>query len=203
MRVTANWRIAHVPSNVFRLLGEGQDLQSKHDLIEAADKYRQAVIIEPEFAYASFTLGTLYIESGDSTLGISLFQKTYQLDTLYLSAYLESYDLYRQRKNHKSMIDVMSVALARGNDYWVTNYCLGKAFMENADPLRALNPFRHALELNPQSYETCIQLGQAYQATKEFLKAREYFNKAIEIDALRKEAVDALNKLNEQEHSIR
>jgi hypothetical protein len=203
LRVIVNWRLNHVPSNVFRLMGEGEDLQSRHDFPEAADKYRQAVIIAPDFAYASFTLGKLYVESKDSTLGISLFQKAYQLDTVYLSAYLESYQLYQLRENHKSMIDVMANAVAHGNDYWVTNYYLGEAFLENDDPRGALNPLWHALDLNPQSYETSIKLGKAYQATKDFLKAREYFNKAIEIDALRKDAVDALNKLNEQEHPLR
>jgi hypothetical protein len=36
---------------------------------------------------------------------------------------------------------------------------------------------------------------------KDYQKARECFNKAIEIDALRQEAVDALNKLNEQQRN--
>ena len=203
LRVIVNWRLNHVPPNVFRLMGEGDNLQAEHNVPEAADKYRQAIIIAPDFAYAAFALGKLYVQSGDTVLGTSLFQKAYQLDTLYLSSYLESYDLYRQRRNNRSMIEVVSIALARGNDYWVTNYRLGLAFTANAEPLRALGPFRRALDLNPHNYETCIQLGQAYQWTKDFLKAREYFNKAIEIDALRKEAVNALNTLNAQEHSFR
>jgi tetratricopeptide (TPR) repeat protein len=203
LRVIVNWRLNRVPPNVFRLMGEGDSLRAEQNVAEAADKYRQAIIIAPDFAYTAFTLGKLYMQSGDTSLGMSLFQKAYQLDTLYLSSYLESYDLYRLRRNNRSMIDVMSVALARGNDYWVTNYRLGLAFTLNAEPLRSLGPFRRALELNHHSYETCIELGQAYQSTKDFLRAREYFNKAIEIDALRKEAVDALNKLNAQEHSFR
>jgi tetratricopeptide (TPR) repeat protein len=203
LRVIVNSRLKPVPANVFRLLGEGRALQAQHNIPEAADKYREAVIIAPDFASASFALGELNVESGDTAMGLSLYQKAYQLDTLYLTAYLASYDLYRLRRDQRSVIGVLSTALARGNDYWVTNDYLGRAYMANAEPQLALKPFRRALDLNPQSYETCIQLGQAYQATKDFLKAREYFNNAIEIDALRKEAVDALNKLNEEEHSIR
>jgi len=202
LRVIINWRLNHVPANVFRLIEEGEALRKQNDLSEAMDKYRQAVIIAPDFAYASFGLGKLNAESGDTALGISLFQKAYQLDSLYLSAYLATYDFYRQHENYPSMVNVMSVALAHGNDYWVVNFDLGEACMKNSEPDRALTPFRHALDLNPHSYETCIQLGLAYQAKRNFLKARDYFNQAIEIDALRKEAVDALNNLNELEHPV-
>jgi tetratricopeptide (TPR) repeat protein len=203
LRVIVDGKLNHVPQNVFRIMEEGNILTAEFKIGEAADKYRQAVIIVPNFAYASFALGKLSLQTGDTALAISLFQKTYQSDTLYLSAYLECYDRYRLRGDFRSMVDVMSISLARGNDYWITNYCLGQAFLANAEPLRALGPFRRALDLNPQSYETCMQLGRAYQSTRDFLKAREYFNRAIEIDALRKEAVDALSKLNEQQHSKR
>jgi Flp pilus assembly protein TadD len=203
LRVIVNWRLNHVPPNVFRLLEDGKNLMAQHRIPEAADKYRQAVIIAPDFAYASFTLGTLYMQSGDSALAMSLYQKAFQLDTLYLSAYFGCFDHYSMRGDYKSMVDVMSFALAHGNDFWITNFDLGEAFMASADPFRALGPFRRALDLNPQSYETCMLLGRAYQSTRDFLKAREFFNKAIEIDALRKEAVDALSKLNEQQHSKR
>lgn len=203
LRVLVKSKLTPVPANVFRLLYEGRSLEAEQQMPEAADKYREAVIIAPDFAPASFALGQWYVDSGDTTTGLGLYQKAYQLDTLYLSAYLASYDLYRLRRDYRSIIGVLSTALARGNDYWVVNDYLGKAYMDNKEPQLALKPFRRSLELNPQSYETCIQLGKAYQATKDFLKAREYFNNAIEIDALRQEAVDALNKLNEQEHSLR
>ena len=85
----------------------------------------------------------------------------------------------------------------------MVNYLFGQAYLRNEDPRHALEPFRRALELNPQNYETCIQIGLTYQATKDYPKAREFFNKAIEVDAMRTEAVDALNKLNELEHPRR
>ncbi len=203
LRVIVNWKLNHVPPNVFRLMREGKILRAEHRILEAADKYRQAVIIAPDFAYATFTLGTLYMQSGDSALAMSLCQKAFQLDTLYLSAFFECFDRYKLRGDYKSMVEVMSFAITHGNDYWITNYDLGQAFLAFADPLHALGPLRRALDLNPQSYETSMLLGQAYQSTRDFVKAREFFNKAIEIDALRKEAVDALSKLIEQQRSKR
>ena len=116
LRVIVYWKSGRVPANVFRLLAEGTDLESKGQYREAAEQYRQAVILAPEYAYASYSLGRLDLVTGDTTVGIGLLHKAYQLDTLFLSAYLDSYDVLQQRQNYKGMIDVMLTALARGND---------------------------------------------------------------------------------------
>jgi hypothetical protein len=203
MRVVIGWRLNRVPQNVLRLLGEAKELQASDDSSAAGDKYRQTMILAPDFAYAAFASGVYNASTGDSALALGLFQKAYQLDTLYLSAYREAYRLYRAQNNYASMINVMTLALARGNDFWITNYSLGQAFMSAGEPARGVKSFLRAYELNPQSYKTCMQLGKAYQATKDFAHAREYFNKAIEVDALRKEAVDALSNLNDQERKAR
>ncbi|HET9132138.1 MAG TPA: tetratricopeptide repeat protein, partial [Terriglobia bacterium] len=203
LRVVVDWRTHHVSANVLRLLGDAEELFTQGRATEAADKLRQAVLIAPEFAYPYYRLGTLYEQSGDSALAIGSYQQATTFDTLFLSAYLECYNLERAGSNSQSAVDVMSTALRRGNDYWVTNFDLGEALLETGEPRRAIKPFRRALELSPQSYETCIQTGKAYQAAKDFTSAREFFNKAIEIDALRQEAVEALNRLNEVEHARR
>jgi Tfp pilus assembly protein PilF len=54
--------------------------------------------------------------------------------------------------------------------------------MGDSDPTKAVQYFEHALSLNTKSYGTTVQLGIAHQTTKNYVKAREYFNKAIEID---------------------
>ncbi|HEY6952653.1 MAG TPA: tetratricopeptide repeat protein [Bacteroidota bacterium] len=203
LRVTIDCRLNRVPPEVLRLIDDGEELEAKKDVQGAGDKYRQATIIAPNFAFAAFALGKFYVRSGDPVRATTFFEKAYRDDTLYLSAYRESCNLYRKQGNYKPMIEVLTLALDHGNDYWETNSALGQAFMGDGDPARAIERYKRALELNPRSYQTNIQLGQAYQTVKDFQKARECFNKAIEIDALRQEAVDALNKLNEQQRNAR
>ncbi|HEY6952856.1 MAG TPA: tetratricopeptide repeat protein [Bacteroidota bacterium] len=203
LRVIVNWRINRVPQSVFRLIDEGRALEGKSDYSGAAEKYRQAVIVAPDFAYAAFVLGKCYAQSGDSLRAFDLLKKAYHLDTLYRCAIRATYDLYRQRRDYGSMVDLMTYALAHGNNSWESNFLLGEALAAAGDPVRAVERFSKALELNPRSYETCILMGNAYQAAKDYLKARESFNRAIEIDALRRDAVDALSKLNEQERKRR
>jgi Tfp pilus assembly protein PilF len=77
------------------------------------------------------------------------------------------------------------------------HFNLGVAYMADGDLARAIQHFEQALELNPNSYQSNIQLGLAHQTAKNYQKAREYFNRAINIDPVRQDAVNFLDKLNE------
>jgi tetratricopeptide (TPR) repeat protein len=140
---------------------------------------------------------------GDPIRAINFFQRAYQVDTLYVSAYREAYNLYLRQGNYKPMIDVLTFATEHGNDTWEINSNLGTAYLGDNDPGRAIQYFERALLLNRRSYKTNIQLGLAYQTIKDYQKAREYFNSAIGLDPIRQEAVNYLQRLNEEQRSDR
>ncbi len=199
LRLAIAWRQGRGSPNAFATIRDAQRLESGNDVAGAGEKYRQAVAVAPGFAFASFALGEFCLRSADTARALNAFEQSYQSDTAYLSAYKRCAQLWMQQKRYRSAIDVLTLALARGNDFWLTNSMLGQAFMVVGDAPSAEARYERALELNPRCYDTYIALGKAYQASKDFQKARDYFNRAIEIDALRREAVDALNTLNEQQ----
>jgi hypothetical protein len=169
----------------------------------ASERYQDAVRVAPDFAYATYRWGRFFARSGDPIRAQTFFERAYQTDSLYLSAYRDSYSLYRKSANYKAMIDVLARALEKGNDFWEINFNLGLAYYGDGDLARAIKQFERALELNPRNYQTNIQLGLAHQTAKNFQKARDYFNSAILIDPYRADAVNYLNKLNELQKSAR
>jgi tetratricopeptide (TPR) repeat protein len=197
MRVIIGNREQHISPEILKMLEEAEQLERAKDSQNAQDKYRQVTLIAPNFAYGFFALGKFYNRIGDPIRANYSYQKAYQIDTLYLSAYRESYSLYIKQSNFKEIINVLTTAIAKGNDYWEVNYNLGVAFLGDADPARAIQSFERALVLNPKSYKTNIQIGLAHQNVKNYQKAREFFNSAIGLDPTRQEAVDYLTKLNE------
>ncbi len=203
LRLAAVWRQAGVDTDALALIHDAERLESANNPAGAEEKYRQAVARAPGFALATFALGEFYARSADSARATAAFQQAYQADTVYLSAYLRCAQLFAGGRDFRSAINVLTLALARGNDFWVTNFLMGQAFVGVKDPVSAEARFARALELNPRSYETYIAIGKAYQASRDFQKARDYFNRALEVDALRREAVDALNALNEQVLNVR
>jgi tetratricopeptide (TPR) repeat protein len=201
MRIVISNREQRISPEVIKMLEEAEQFERAKDNQNAQDKYRQITLIAPNFPYGFFALGKFYNRTGDAIRANYSYQKAYQIDTLYLSAYRESYNLYIKQGNFKEIINVLSTAIAKGNDYWEVNYNLGIAFLGDADPARAIKSFERALALNPRSYKTNIQLGLAHQNVKDYQKAREYFNSAIGLDPTRQEAVDYLTKLNELQRS--
>jgi tetratricopeptide (TPR) repeat protein len=203
MRVVITNRERHISPEVMAMFQEAEQFERAKDLQNAQDKYRQITLIAPDFAYGFFVLGKFYSRTGDPIRANYSFQKAFQIDTLYLSAYRESYNIYLKQSNFKEIINLYMIALNKGNDYWEINYNLGVAFLGEADPARAIQSFERTLALNSKSYRTNIQIGLAHQNVKNYQKAREYFNNAIGLDPTRQEAVDYLTKLNELQRAGR
>ena len=197
LRVIITNRELHISPEVMKMFDEAEQLERVKDIQNAQDKYRQITLIAPNFAYGFFTLGKFYNRTGDPIRANYSFQRAYQIDSMYLSAYRESCNLYMRQSNFKEIINVLTTALSKGNDFWEINYKLGIAFAGDADPARAIQSYERALALNSKSYQTNIQIGLAHQNVKNYQKAREYFNNAIGLDPTKQEAVDFLTKLNE------
>ena len=197
MRIMISLRRGQASPEVVRILEDAERLEAKDDAQGALERYRQATMLAPNFAYAFYAFGSYYARTGDPIRAINFFQTAYQVDSLYLSAYREAYNMYLRQSNYKPMIDVLLYALQHGNDNWEVNSNLGTAFLGDNDPARAIMHFERALSLNGKSYRTNLQLGLAHQAVKNYQKAREYFNNAIGLDPIRPEAVDYLTRLNE------
>ncbi|MFH0990278.1 MAG: tetratricopeptide repeat protein [bacterium] len=203
LRVLMDIREKKIPPDILKLLSEAGEAARIGNNEAAQEKYRQSITLAPGFAYSLYSLGKYYAQANDPIRALTFFQQAYLADTMYLSAYREAFTLYRKGGNYKPMIEVLSEALLRGNDYWEININLGFGYMGDGDPVHAIEHFLRALELNSKSYLTNIQLGLAYQTGKDYQKAREYFNKAIAIDPLRQDAVDFLQKLNEIQKQAR
>lgn len=199
MRIVIFMKTESAPTQAIRLIEEAEQAASLNDTEKAYEKYLQATIEAPDFAYGYYALGKFFLRTGDAIRALTFFQKAYQTDKQYLSAYRSAYNVYLREGNFKPMIEVLTLALQNGNNYWEIHSFLGQAYMGDNDPSRAIQQYEKALALNPKSYQTLIHLGLAYQSLKNFKRAREYYNKATELDPQRPEAVEYLRKLGEVE----
>jgi tetratricopeptide (TPR) repeat protein len=197
MRVFINLRMHASQPEAMVLIDEAAAAEKAGDKDLASDRYTAAMRIAPEFAYPAYLCGRLFVRNGDPIRARSFFERAYAIDSLYISAYREAWSLCQSSGNYKAMIEVLTRALSKGNDFWETNLNLGIAYLGDGDLPKAIKQFERALDLSPSNYQTNVQLGLAHQAAKNFLKAREYYNKAIFIDPHRLEAVEALQKLDE------
>lgn len=197
LRILLDIKLALVPPVVLTLLQEAKKLELSNDESGILDHYKQAMSIAPTFAYPAYALAEYYLNAGFAIRAIPFFEKAYEIDKTFLPAYREEYRYYQKSGSYKPMIQILTLALQNGNDFWEINYNLGSGYMGDGDPVNAAKSFEHALSLNPKSYQTTVQLGLAKQTMKDYAKAREFFNKAIELEPERPEAVDYLKNLDD------
>jgi tetratricopeptide (TPR) repeat protein len=197
MRVLINLRTRPGRSGLLTLMGEAAEAEKAGDKDLASDRYTAALRLAPDCAYPAYLCGRLFARNADLIRARSFFERAYEIDSMYLSAYRETWTLYQSSGNFKAMIDVLTRALSKGNDFWETNINLGIAYLGDGNLPQAIKQFERALELNPNNYQTNIQLGLAYQTAKDYQRARDYYNKAIFINPHRLEAVESLQKLDE------
>ena len=197
LRILIDTREKKIPSEVLAHMRDGEAAEEKGNTDGAAEHYKDAMLIAEDYAPAAFALGKLYDRIGDSYKANNFFQKAVSTDTLYYSAYRFLYTNYFKNSNFKPMIDLLTQALARGNDFYDINYYLGIAYNGAALFEDAIKQYERALELNARSTDANIQAGIAYQNMKSYVKAREYYTRAIQIDPENQTATENLKRLDE------
>ncbi len=197
LRILIDTREKKIPNEVLVHMQEGEAAEEKGNSDGAAEHYKDAMLIADDYAPAAFALGKLYDRIGDSYKANNFFQKAVSTDTLYYSAYRFLYTNYFKNSNFKPMIDLLTQALARGNDFYDIHYYLGIAYNGAALFDDAIKQYERALELNPKSIDANIQAGIAYQNMKSYAKAREYYTRAIEIDPENQTATENMKRLDD------
>jgi tetratricopeptide (TPR) repeat protein len=197
LRILIDTKEKKIPGEVLGHMKDGQAAEEKGNSDGAAEHYKDAMLIADDYAPAAFALGKLYDRVGDSYKANNFFQKAVSTDTLYYSAYRFLYTNYFKNSNFKPMIDLLTQALAHGNDFYDIHYYLGIAYNGAALFDDAIKQYERALELNPKSTDANIQAGIAYQNMKSYAKAREYYIRAIGIDPENQTATENLKRLDE------
>ena len=197
LRIIIDTREKKIPGEVLTHMRDGQLAEEKGNTDGAAEHYKDAMLISEEYAPAAFALGKLYDRIGDSYKANNFFQKAVTSDTIYYSAYRFLYINYFKNSNFKPMIDLLTQALARGNDFYDIHYYLGIAYNGAAMYEEGIKQYERALELNPRSIDANIQAGIAYQNMKSYAKARDYYTRAIQIDPENQTATENLKRLDE------
>ncbi len=197
LRILINTIEKNVPMEVLQRIKDGYRAEEKGESDKAIEQYKDAILIAEDYAPAAFALGKLYDRNGDSYTANNFFQKAITVDSLYYTAYRFLYTNFFKNANFKPMIDLLTQALASGNDFFDIHFYLGIAYNGSAQYDLAIQQYERALELNGKSIDANIQAGISYQNMKSFAKAREYFRRAISIDPENQTATDNMKRLDE------
>lgn len=144
---------------------------------EVYDAFQKALSYKPELAVAYINLGDLYFENKDLKRAIVLYQKAYYLNPdngncvlRLVKAYLKLNDSEQAENILRGISDKHILAEIYSG--------LGLEAVGEGDYLKALSNFNRALELNPASRMTLLNLGVLYANKGDLKKAISIWQKA-------------------------
>ncbi|MCS7228766.1 MAG: tetratricopeptide repeat protein [Candidatus Kryptonium sp.] len=179
------------------LYREGLRRLSVGDKVGGLDAIRRAVLLEPRFPLANYTIGEIYFKDNDFYPAIIYFTKAISLDSSFVFAYERLFDIYKIQGNWIEARSMLESALSSGNDFWIIRILLGQVYNELKLYDKAIESFTKAISYNPLNYEQYVYLGVVYSNARRFEDAERILRKAAEINPDRKEAYEELKKVEE------
>lgn len=167
----------------------------------------------PEYYY---NIGYIKSIEGKYSEAIVAFRKATQLDRLFAKAYEEMGRAYRalgqndkadeclsyaaeihlERDNDDHAEDILNEILTLGSGSLNVFNSLGVIYRKRGDHQTSLKHYRKALKIHPDEPNIYYNMGRIYLDMKDTDKAREFFQKAVEIDTTFKEARQVIKAID-------
>jgi len=111
---------------------------------------------------------------------VEAFQKVTSLDPSNADAWLKLAELSMYVREYQASINYANEALKVNSKLEKGYFIKGFVYKETYDTARAISSFQTCLEVNPKSYDACMQLGILFAAHGNPL-ALQYYGKALQL----------------------
>jgi serine/threonine protein kinase/tetratricopeptide (TPR) repeat protein len=150
---------------------------------EARELWKEAVELDPEFAWAHSSLGRCYYFFNDQQKGEIHFEKALgfldrltERERLWITAQIEA-----TRRNRAEAIKHFRIYLARYPDDRTGWYNMGNSLMFSGQHEEALEAYRKALEIDPLHASSLFNIATCYNIMGENQPAVDHYLKAFEL----------------------
>jgi len=174
--------------------------KNRPDLAET--HFKKALDLKPDYTQAKNSLGATYLKQKKWDLAIRCF-KEISGNLLYTTPEMPLSNLgwaYFHQRMYKTAKIYFEKSLEFRPDFLIAVHGLALIYIETGYYSRAINFLHHALEKNPGAAILHSDLAKAYEAVKEFKKARNSWNVVLklvpETSPLAREATKRLFELN-------
>lgn len=133
-----------------------------HDMVrldEAAESFRHAIKLKPDWAGAHNNLGIILMDQGKFELATDSFSKAIQFDPGYARAYNNLGSSLRAQGKLKAAAESFRKAIKAKPDYVIAVFNLGSVMKATGDSTEAETCFRKAIQLNQNYRPPYISLG--------------------------------------------
>jgi tetratricopeptide (TPR) repeat protein len=170
--------------------------KGRYDL--AIKHFKKALKFKPNYAPARNNLGTAYFEKKDWDAAIICFKQVSN-NLLYATPHYPLYNLgraYYHKKEYLLSEKYYIGALDKKPNFAVALQGLGKTYISMGKIPEALAALESAVKAAPEFAQAYFNLGEAYQLSRRYKKARDAYNKVISLESEASLVLKAQKEIN-------
>lgn len=170
-----------VPASVEKLLSEGLLLGQSGNFLGAAERFRQAIEIQPTFADSHYNLGVALKSVGHGPAALQAFEKAVELRPAWAEAWFNLANSHRDTQARDKAIHALENAIRLRPNYIKALNNLGNLYFDQGHFARAENLHRQAIQAKPDYAEGLFNLGRTLRRLRRNKEAIEVAVKACNL----------------------
>jgi tetratricopeptide (TPR) repeat protein len=182
----------HLPQDAPAHLNLGNALGRAGRLAEAAESFRRALALQPDFAEAHSNLSDVQLELGQLAEAINSARRAVEIRPAFAAAQQNLGRALLRLGRYAEAVDSCRRAIQLRPDFAEAHNSLGSALAKLGRPEEAIAGFRRAVAISPGFAEAHANLANAVRATGNLGEAVEGYRRAI---LLKPDFVSALIEL--------
>ena len=163
---------------IWNLLGAANKGLGRID--EAADAFREVVILNPQYAGGYSNLGTTFHEQGRLRDALKVYEKAIALQPDYAEAYSNMGNTFKELGKFKDAIESYNKALLIEPNFADAYFNMGVVLNEQGNLHEALNAYNKALSFKSDYAEAYNNIGNTLRELENLPEAIEAYCKSLE-----------------------
>jgi tetratricopeptide (TPR) repeat protein len=173
--------ITKYPNEVSLFDHTGACYEALSQLDAAVSNYKQALKVMPDYAYAHFKLGDIFLSLNQLNAAVNSYQQALKIKPDYIAAYNNLGNTFKALGQLESAVKYYQRALEVKPDFVAAHNNLGNAFRELGQLETAVKYYQQALEITPDSSDVLNGLGITLNALGQQEGAVSCYEQALEI----------------------
>ena len=148
----------------------------------ALEAYSKVAELKPTDGYIYVSVGSIYENQGKYNEALSAYNKVMEMCPEYLYNYLNIANVQYQLSDYKSAIENYNKFLATYSQHREARENLAGSYLRAGDYKSAVNEYANIYEKNPSAFKDFSKYGLALFEVKDYEKAVEFLEKAVDAD---------------------
>ena len=174
--------LAKEPRSKLALIVKARMLVVENRPNEALPLVKAAIAVDPSWAPAHYTLGSIYLALHDTRRAQDAFAQVLRFNPTAVAAQLELSRLHLERGNLQSSANLAQEAIALQPDNALAHLLFARALMGRGELDTAEAHMQALLQQSPTSAPVHAQMGTLMLLKQDRVRATRYFTRAAELD---------------------